>query len=107
MKWQQEARMALAEGRTFTVQPRGNSMGGIIADSNKVTLAPCDSAHIQLGDVVLARVQGKRYRHIVLHQIHAIEAGRLLVGGSVGRLDGWISAEDVFGRVVEIEANGA
>ena len=55
------------------------------------------------GDVVLARVRGWL---LVLHQILDREPGRFLIGTTAGRADGWVTADDVFGRVTRVERPG-
>lgn len=75
-------------------------MTGLINDGDLVTLAPCNACDVIAGDVVLARVEGRRFRQIVLHRVVAVEQDRFLIGSS-SRLDGWVQAEDVLGRVVQ------
>jgi hypothetical protein len=55
-----------------------------------------------VGDIVLARVRGWL---LVLHQIVGREPGRFQIGTTAGRADGWVTAADIFGRVVAVESS--
>lgn len=98
-EWAAISLEALSRGESVQVRPRGHSMRGRIDDGALVTLVPCDSNELAVGDVVLVRVRGWL---LVLHQIVAIEASRFLIGTTAGRQDGWVSADDVFGRVADV-----
>ena len=78
-------------------------MTGLIASGDRVTLAPCAAATLDVGDIVLAQIQGRRYSHIVLHFVTAIENGKFLIGANNGRIDGWINAEQIYGRLISNE----
>lgn len=100
-EWATDALAALSRGESVQVRPRGHSMRGRIDDGALVTLEPCRASEIAVGDIVLARVRGWL---LVLHQVLGIEAGRFQIGTGAGRSDGWVSAEDIFGRVVAVQA---
>ncbi len=106
-KWAQTARDELYAGQTVQIRPRGHSMTGRINDGDLVTLAPCSPDNLAAGDIVLARVQGRRFSHLVLHLIHERDGERFLVGSVTGREDGWIGAADIYGKVTEISSSGA
>ncbi len=98
--WKEIAIHTLKRGESVQVRPRGNSMTGLINDGDLVTLSPCDACGLNAGDIVLARVEGRRFRHVVLHKVVAIEQDRFLIGSN-NRLDGWVQAEAILGRVVQ------
>ena len=52
---------------------------------------------LKVDDVVLCKVRGKEY----LHKIHAIDRGRYLIGNNKGHVNGWISINSIFGKLVE------
>jgi hypothetical protein len=79
-------------------------MRGRIDDGALVTLEPCRAEELALGDIVLARVRGWL---LVLHQVIGVEPGRFQVGTTAGRADGWVTAADIFGRVVAVQAASA
>ncbi len=79
------------------VRPRGHSMKGLIDDGDLVTLEPLLSHELAPGDIVLVRVPGKRFSHIVLHKIVSVEEGIFLIGSHQGRIDGWVERADIYG----------
>jgi hypothetical protein len=76
-------------------------MRGRINDGD---LVPCRPDELRAGDIVLVRVRGWL---LVLHQILEREGDRFLIGTTVGRSDGWVSAGEVFGRVVQVQSVSA
>ena len=98
-EWASAAQESLLRGQSVRVRPRGHSMRGRIEDGDVVTLEPCTPDLIAAGDIVLAKVRGWLQ---VLHQVLRCEPGRFLIGTTAGREDGWVAAEEVFGRVVDV-----
>jgi hypothetical protein len=90
----------LKEGETVSFRPRGNSMAGKIESGQLCTVEPVDSATLQVGDIVLCKVNGYEY----LHLVKAIQGGRFQIGNNRGRINGWISANAIFGKCVAVEA---
>ena len=99
-EWATVAHQALTQGQSVQVRPCGHSMRGRINDGDLVTLAPCRPEELTAGDMVLARARGWL---LVLHQILDREPGRLLIGTTAGRPDGWVSPSEVFARVVHVQ----
>ena len=99
-EWATTAVEALARGESVQVRPRGQSMRGRIEDESLVTLAPCRTEDLAVGDIVLTRVRGWL---VVLHQISAVEPGRFLIGTTAGRQDGWVTSNDIFGKVIDVQ----
>lgn len=100
MSWATFAKEALRRGETVQVRPRGHSMTGKVNDGDSVTLAPCDPDTLNIGDVVLVRVHGRDY----LHLIKAINQGRFLIGNNRGRINGWVGRHAIYGIAIEIES---
>ena len=94
----------MQEGRTVEVRPRGHSMTGRISDGDLVTLTPCRAGELTVGDIVLVRIQGKRFAHVVLHGILSVKGERFLIGSHQGRVDGWVDRGNIYGIVTEIGA---
>lgn len=90
----------LGAGETVQFRPRGQSMRGRIESGQLCTVAPVESSALQVGDVVLCRVKGQDY----LHLVRAIRAGQFQIGNNQGRINGWISARGIFGRLVKVES---
>lgn len=97
MSWALRAIEALNRGEEVQIRPRGNSMKGKIESGNLVTLVPWPREQLEVGDVVLARVNGNDY----LHLIKAKDGGRFLIGNNKGGTNGWTRA--VFGKCVRVE----
>lgn len=89
----------LKAGETVAFRPRGHSMRGKIASGQLCTVAPIDPASLQVGDIVLCKVNGQEY----LHLVKAIQGGRYQIGNNRGRINGWISAAGIFGRCIRVE----
>jgi hypothetical protein len=99
MSWAHHAKEALRRGETVQVRPRGHSMRGKVDDGDLVTLEPCDPSDVSVGDVVLVRVRGTDY----LHLIKAIDGERFLIGNNRGGTNGWVDRHALYGRATRIE----
>ncbi|WP_201262718.1 S24/S26 family peptidase [Deinococcus aerius] len=82
----------------MTIRPRGHSMRGKVNDGDLVTLVPAQELPLEVGDVVLVRVAGKDY----LHLIKAISGGRCLIGNNRGGINGWVGCQSIYGKAVDI-----
>ena len=97
-RWAKHALEALARGESAVVIPHGNSMRPKVMSGARVTLEPCRADEARVGDIVLTRVKGTYY----LHLVKALQPdGRVLIGNNRGGTNGWTTA--VYGRAVEIE----
>jgi hypothetical protein len=74
-------------------------MQGRVDDGADVTLEPVVPGDLKVGDVVLARVKGEDY----LHLIRAIDRGTYFVGDNIGGVGGWIDKDALHGVMVEAE----
>lgn len=79
-------------------------MTGRINDGDLVSLSPCQEADLSVNDIVLVRIQGKRFSHIVLHSILAIEGNQFLIGSHQERVDGWVERNSIYGIATQVEA---
>lgn len=89
----------LRRGETVAFRPRGQSMAGKVGSGQLYTVEPVDPARLGVGDIVLCKVKGREY----LHLIKAVQGPRFLIGNNRGHLNGWISAGSIFGRCVKVE----
>ena len=89
----------LKEGETVSFRPRGNSMQGKIESGQLCTVEPVDAEVLEAGDIVLCKVNGNEY----LHLIKAIQGKRFQIGNNRGGVNGWITARSIFGRCIDIE----
>jgi hypothetical protein len=91
----------VAAGETVQIRPRGSSMSPIINSRELVTIAPVDAAQVEVGDVVLARVAGTVY----LHLVSAVDRSRrrVQISNNRGRINGWTSEDRVFGICTQVQ----
>jgi SOS-response transcriptional repressor LexA len=99
MSWATYAIEALGKGQTVQIKPRGHSMKGKVNDGALVTLAPCQPSALKVGDIVLVRVKGNVY----LHLIKAIDRERFLIGNNRGSINGWVGPHSIYGIATRIE----
>ena len=100
MGWATHYIAMLKNGETVSFRPRGNSMQGKIESGQLCTVEPiADFSSLQKGDIVLCKVNGNEY----LHLIKAINGKRFQIGNNRGRINGWIGANSIFGKCVKIE----
>jgi phage repressor protein C with HTH and peptisase S24 domain len=90
----------LKKGETVAFRPKGNSMTPKIKSGQLCTVVPLQAhAPLVVGDVVLCRVRGAEY----LHLVKAIREGQYLIGNNKGHTNGWVSGAAVFGVLVRVE----
>jgi hypothetical protein len=99
MGWASAHIEKLRGGEAVAFRPRGHSMKGKIESGQLCTVEPIDPSSLRVGDIVLCKVNGREY----LHLIKAIQGERFQIGNNRGRINGWISAGAIFGRCVQIE----
>ena len=99
MGWATQHIAALQAGRTVTFRPRGNSMSGKIESGQLCTVEPANHATLQKGDIVLCKVGGAQY----LHLIKAVNGDRFQIGNNRGGINGWVGRQGIFGRLVKVE----
>lgn len=99
MGWALSYIAKLREGQSVSFRPRGNSMSGKIESGQLCTVEPVDPETLQPGDIVLCKVNGREYLHLVT----AIQGRRFQIGNNRGRINGWVSAGAIFGRCVKVE----
>ena len=61
-------------------------------------VAPVDPADVEVGDIVLCKVKGSQY----LHLVKAIRDDQFQIGNNRGRINGWISGNAIFGRLISV-----
>lgn len=102
MSWAKHARKALQKGENATVKPRGHSMEPKVMDGATVTLAPISKDNkVKKGDVVLCRVKGRDYLHLILGTRRA--GKQWLIGNNKGGINGWVGPHALYGKATEID----
>jgi len=89
---------AVANGENVSIRPKGNSMTGRIESGQLVTIEPVHFDKLEEGDIVLCKVHGRVY----LHLVKALQHGRALIGNNRGGTNGWTT--NIVGIVTNIEA---
>lgn len=84
----------LRRGETVQARGFGNSMTPLVESGEIVTLIPVTAAtDLGKGDVVLAKVNGRLY----LHLIRALAQDEVLIANNHGRVNGWTARSNVYG----------
>ncbi len=94
---------ALKEGKsyTWTIPDGGDlaSMRKALKHGQTLTMSPIGSpGEIQVGDLVLVRW----HQSDIFHIVGEIQAGQYLIVNSLGKVNGWVGAADILGRVTNI-----
>lgn len=91
----------VAQGVTVQFRPSGSSMVPLVRSRQVVTVAPVDAAKLEVGDIVLAKVAGTVY----LHLVSAIDAtaGRVQISNNRGRVNGWTNYARVYGICTAVD----
>lgn len=82
-------------------RPSGSSMVPLIRSRQQVVVAPVDPTKLQVGDIVLARVAGTVYLHLVSSVDLARK--RVQISNNRGRVNGWTSHERVVGICIAVD----
>ncbi|WP_433833106.1 hypothetical protein ACQP2E_17945 [Actinoplanes sp. CA-015351] len=91
----------VAAGEIVQFRPRGSSMVPLIRSRQLVTVSPVDAATLKVGDIVLARVAGTTYLHLVSAVDHPSK--RVQISNNRGRINGWTGYTRVYGRCTAVE----
>ena len=100
MGWADGHIARLALGETIQFRPRGHSMTGKIASGQLCTVSPLGDHEVAVDDIVLCRVKGNQY----LHLVKAIQGERYQIGNNRGGINGWITKRQIFGFLIAVES---
>ncbi len=100
MGWAANHIAQLCKGNTVAFRPRDPSMVGRIPAGQKCTIAPVDPAALEIGDIVLCRVKGAEFLHVV----KGIDGDLFQIADCKGGVKGWSTGDDIFGRCIKMEA---
>jgi len=98
MSWASKYVEKLLQGESVQFRPRGDSMSGKIESGQLVTVVPLLDREPRIGEIVLCKVNGTQY----LHLVKAISGDRFQIGNNRGRINGWTSRRNIFGICIEI-----
>ena len=99
MGWASAYIQKLQAGETVSFRPRGDSMAPKIQSGQLCTVEPVDQTDVKVGDIVLCRVRGAEY----LHLVKAVEGQRYQIGNNRGYINGWVGRHSIFGRLVQVQ----
>jgi hypothetical protein len=99
MGWASHYIVKLGNGEMVSFRPRGNSMTGKIDSGQLCTVEPVDPSTLKVGEIVLCKVRGREY----LHLVKAVQGSRFQIGNNRGHVNGWITAGSIFGRCIQVE----
>jgi hypothetical protein len=99
MGWATQHIARLQAGETVQFRPKGNSMQGKIESGQLCTVEPVDVATLEVGDIVLCKVNGSQY----LHLVKAIQGKRFQIGNNRGRINGWVGENSIYGKCTTVE----
>lgn len=100
MGWANRAIAELREGRSAVIRPHGGSMRPKVESGAEVTVVPVDLVDLAVGDLVLCRVAGNVYLHLVKALSGGPDDRRVQIGNNRGGINGWTRA--VYGRATTI-----
>ena len=93
MGWADRYIEKLGAGEDVEFQPSGHSMEPIVKHRQVCEVEPVEIEDLRIGDVVLCRVAGRVYFHLV----KAVGQGRVQIGNNKGHVNGW--THTVYGRM--------
>jgi hypothetical protein len=98
MGWATSYIEKLKQGEVVQFRPRGNSMSGKIESGQLCTVEPARIEELEVGDIVLCKVNGFQY----LHLIKAVQGTRFQIGNNRGRINGWVGSNSIYGKCTSI-----
>jgi hypothetical protein len=99
MGWATHYIEKLKKNETVSFRPRGGSMKGKIESGQLCTVEPAKETDLKKGDIVLCKVNGNEY----IHLIKAIQGERYQIGNNKGRINGWVTFNSIYGKLVKVE----
>jgi phage repressor protein C with HTH and peptisase S24 domain len=100
MGWANNHIAKLQAGEAVEFRPRGNSMTPTIKSGQLCTVVPIGAEdEIEAGDIVLCKANGNQY----LHLVKAVQGNKLQIGNNHGRINGWTSRQQVFGKLTRVD----
>ena len=99
MGWVKTALQELKENGTSQIRPHGGSMRGRIESGQLVTIEKIEGHQVNLDDVILVKWKG----NYLLHIAKEINEEEVLIGNNLGKINGWVSKNNIIGKVVKIQ----
>lgn len=99
MGWATHYIAKLKAGETVQFRPRGNSMTGKVNGGDLCTVEPVNPATLKAGDIVLCKVNGNQYLHLVT----AVQGNRYQISNNHGHVNGWVGPNAIYGICIKVE----
>ena len=99
MGWATHYIEKLKNNEEVSFRPRGGSMKGKIESGQLCTVTPVREDELAKGDIVLCKVNGNEY----LHLIKAVQGKRFQIGNNLGGINGWIGFNCIYGKLIRVE----
>ena len=91
----------LKKGQVVSFRPHGNSMTPKIKSGQLCTIAPCDPRDLERGDIVLCKVKGMIFVHLVSATKHTEK--QIQISNNHGYVNGWTGYGSIYGKLVSVE----
>lgn len=102
MAWADNYIKILQEDGEVMFCPRGNSMTPLIYSGDLVTVTEYGEGQLpQKGDIVLCKVSGTQYLHLVT----AVDRERYQISNNHGKVNGWTNINKIYGKVTDVDRN--
>jgi hypothetical protein len=98
MGWATNHIEKLKQGQSVSFRPRGNSMTPIIKSGQLCTVDPIGPQGVSKGDVVLCKVRGNQF----LHLVSAVRGDQVQISNNHGHVNGWCSKQNIFGILTSV-----
>jgi hypothetical protein len=98
MGWANHYIEKLLNGETVQFRPKGNSMLPKIKSGQLCTVIPI-TTELEVGDVVLCKVKGNQYLHLISAKKHL----QYQISNNKGFVNGWITINNIYGKLIKIE----
>ena len=99
--WADNAIKELAENGTATIRPKGQSMKGKVESGEQVSLTTCLPETLQVDDIVLVKVKGKIYLHLIKSIKNHKNKLTFKIGNNRGGINGWVGPNAIYGTATK------
>lgn len=89
----------LNEGQVVSFRPHGNSMQPKIRPGQLCVVEPANRHIIKEGDIVLCRVRGQQYLHLVT----ALRGNQYQISNNKGFVNGWVTLNSIYGKCISVD----
>ncbi|WP_046867119.1 hypothetical protein [Microvirga massiliensis] len=99
MSWATDYITKLLQGETVNFRPRGHSMVPLIQSGQLCTVEPLNDRLLSRGSIVLCKVRGTHYLHLVT----AVRSDQVQISNNRGRMNGWTPSKNIFGILTQVQ----